>query len=305
MSRGVEESKSRGGEGPALSPSATLRASSGAQRRGRSVESIVVKVGGTEGMDYAAVCEDVAALVSSGVRLVLVHGGSAEANALGAALGHPARWLTSPSGYRWRYTDRTTLEIFAMAARGKLNTLLVEQLQALGVNAFGLSGLDGRLLVARRKAVVQSVENGKRRVVRDDFTGRVEHVDGDLLRGLLERGLTPVIAPLAISPEGEALNVDADRAAAMVAAALPAETLVLLTAAPGLLREYPYESTLIRNVERDELEGAQAAAEAGMKKKVLGAAEALERGVTRVVIADGRVARPIRAALAGQGTTIS
>jgi len=190
-----------------------------------------------------------------------------------------------------------------MAAR-KLNTLLVERLQALGVNAFGLSGLDGRLLVARRKSVVQSMENGKRRVVRDDFTGKVERVDADLLRSLLERGLTPVIAPLAISPEGEAVNVDADRAAAMVAAALPAETLVLLTAAAGLLREYPDETTLIREVRRDELEAAQAAAEAGMKKKVLGAAEALERGVGRVVIADGRVARPISAALAGQGTTI-
>lgn len=266
---------------------------------------IVVKVGGAQGMDYAAVCQDAAALVGDGVQLVLVHGGSAEANALGEALGHPARWLTSPSGYRWRYTDRTTLEIFAMAARGKLNTLLVERLQALGVNAFGLSGLDGRLLLARRKSVVQSVENGKRRVVRDDFTGRVERVDGDLLRSLLERGLTPVIAPLAISLEGEALNVDADRGAAMVAAALRAETLVLLTAAPGLLREYPDEATLILAMRRDELEGAQDMAEAGMKKKVLGAAEALERGVARVVIGDGRLARPIRAALAGQGTTIS
>ena len=271
--------------------------------KAKATPVIVVKIGGAEGMDYAAVCEDVAGLLSDGVHLVLVHGGSAEANALGAALGHPARWLTSPSGYRWRYTDRTTLEIFAMAAR-KLNTLLVERLQALGVNAFGLSGLDGRLLVARRKSLVQSVENGKRRVVRDDFTGKVERVDADLLRSLLERGLTPVIAPLGISPEGEAVNVDADRAAAMVAAALPAETLVLLTAAAGLLREYPDETTLIREVRRDELEAAQAAAGAGMKKKVLGAAEALERGVGRVVIADGRVARPISAALAGQGTTI-
>jgi acetylglutamate/LysW-gamma-L-alpha-aminoadipate kinase len=267
-------------------------------------KEIVVKVGGAEGLDQAAICRDAAALTASGVRLVLVHGGSAEANELGTALGHPPRWLTSPSGYRWRYTDRATLEIFAMAARGKVNTLLVEQLQGLGVNAFGLSGLDGRLLTARRKSVVQSVENGKRRVVRDDYTGRVERVDADLLRALLDRGCTPVIAPLAISPEGEVVNVDADRAAAMVAAALPAETLVLLTAAPGLLRDYPDESSLVTVMGKDDWQSAEAAAHAGMKKKVLGAREALEQGVHRVVIADGRVPEPIRAALAGQGTTI-
>jgi acetylglutamate/LysW-gamma-L-alpha-aminoadipate kinase len=265
--------------------------------------ALVVKVGGAEGLDYAAVCADVAALVSGGQRIVIVHGGSAEASALGVALGHPPKWLTSPSGFRWRYTDRTTLETFAMAAKGKVNTLLVEGLQAAGVNAIGLSGLDGRLLVARRKDVVQSVENGKRRVVRDDFTGKVEQVNDRLLRTLLDLDLTPVVAPLALSEANEAVNVDADRAAAMIAGALKAETLILLTAAPGLLRGYPDESTLVRRFPRDGIDKALALAEAGMKKKVLGASEALQAGVRKVIIGDGRVPRPIAAALDGAGTT--
>ena len=266
---------------------------------------LVVKIGGAEGLDYAAVCEDVALLASTGQPLVLVHGGSAEVSALGTALGRPPRWLTSPSGYRWRYTDRATLETFAMAAKGKVNTFLVERLQALGVNAVGLSGLDGRLLLAQRKDVVQSVENGKRRIVRDDFTGKVEQVNVDLLRALIALGLTPVIAPLALSRENEAVNVDADRAAAMIAAALQAETLVLLTAVAGLLRRYPDEASLIQRLSRHELPKALGLAEAGMKKKVLGASEALDGGVGRVIIADGRVARPISAALAGAGTTFA
>jgi acetylglutamate/LysW-gamma-L-alpha-aminoadipate kinase len=266
---------------------------------------LVVKVGGAEGLDYGAVCEDVAALAADGQRMVLVHGGSAEANALGMALGHPPRWLTSPSGYRWRYTDRATLETFIMAARGKVNTLLVESLQAAGVDAIGLSGLDGRLLIARRKAAVQSVEGGKRRILRDDFTGKVESVNVGLLRALLDAGLTPVLAPLALSEANEAVNVDADRAAAAVAGALHAETLVLLTAAPGLLRNYPDESSLIGRLMREQVDEALSLAEAGMKKKVLGASEALQAGVSRVIIADGRVRRPLAAALAGAGTTFS
>lgn len=266
--------------------------------------TIIVKIGGTEGVDFSAICQDAAELLSQGRRLVLVHGGSAEANQLGVALGAPPRFITSPSGFTSRYTDRRTLEIFSMAVNGKVNTLLVEQLQALGVNAFGLSGLDGRLMVAARKESIQSIENGKRKVIRDDYTGKIERVDAGLLSVLLERGCTPVIAPLAVSPAGEALNVDADRAAAMIAAALHAETLLLLTAVPGLLRSFPDESSLIRSLPRQRLEEAMNFAEGRMKKKVLGAGEALQGGAGKVIIADGRIAKPISSALAGNGTVI-
>ncbi|NPA07146.1 MAG: [LysW]-aminoadipate kinase [Chloroflexi bacterium] len=265
---------------------------------------LVIKLGGTEGVDFAAIVRDVAALQQAGEPLVLVHGGSAEANALGEALGHPPRFVTSPSGFTSRYTDRQTLEIFLMAVRGKVNGLLVEQLQQAGVNAVGLSGLDGRLLQARRKGAIKIIENGKRKVLRGDYTGKITDVNVNLLRLLLAEGYVPVIAPLAVSEKGEALNVDADRAAAMIAAALGAETLLLLTAAPGLLRAFPDERTLIRRMSMAELDQAMEYAKNRMKKKVLAAREALEGGVGRVIIADGRVAEPVRRALAGHGTLI-
>lgn len=264
----------------------------------------VVKLGGTEGVDFSAICADAAELLQNGRRLVFVHGGSAEANALGEALGAPPKFITSPSGYTSRYTDRKTLEIFLMAVNGKVNSLLTEQLQGLGVNAFGLSGLDGRLMVATRKEAVQSVENGRRKIIRDDYTGKIESVNSNLLWALLEMGCLPVIAPVAVSEKGEALNVDADRAAAMVAAALKAETLILLTAVPGLMEKFPDEETLIRRLPQTKLPAALEMAQGRMKKKVLGAEEALQGGVKRVVIADGRVERPISAALAGEGTVI-
>jgi [amino group carrier protein]-L-2-aminoadipate 6-kinase len=266
---------------------------------------IVVKLGGAEGVDFSAICKDAAGLLAQGRRLVLVHGGSSEANQLGEAVGYPPRFITSPSGYTSRYTDRRTLEIFMMAVNGKVNSLLVEQLQTLGVNALGLSGLDGRLMTATRKATVQSIEDGKRKIIRDDFTGKLEEINAGLLTSLLTAGYTPVIAPLAISQAGEALNVDADRAAAMVAAGLQAETLLLLTAAPGLMRAFPDESSLVHSLPRAQLEQAMEFAQGRMKKKVLGAEEALKGGVGRVVIADGRVANPISSALAGNGTVIS
>jgi len=264
----------------------------------------VVKLGGTDGVDFSAICQDATCLLEQGKQLIFVHGGSAEANSLGEALGTPPRMITSPSGYVSRYTDRKTLEIFLMAVNGKVNSLLTEQLQMLGVNAFGLCGLDGKLIKATRKDSIQSMERGKRKIIRDDYTGKIETVNSELLFMLLNAGYLPVIAPVAVSSMGEALNVDADRAAAMVASALKAETLILLTAVPGLMRNFPDESTLIRQLSQSQLSAASEAARGRMKKKVLGAAEALKGGVSRVIIADGRIQNPISNALAGNGTVI-
>ena len=268
-------------------------------------QTIIVKLGGTEGVDFSAICRDVVTLLAQGHKIVLVHGGSAEANALGEAVGYPPRFVTSPSGFTSRYTDRPTLEIFAMAVNGNVNTLLVEQLQSLGVNALGLSGLDGRLMQAQRKESIRIIENGKKKILRDDYTGTIETVNAGLLHTLLAGGYTPVVAPLALSEKGEALNVDADRAAAEIAAAMQADTLLLLTAVPGLLKNFPDESSLIQTLSQSQLDSAIELAQGRMKKKILGAQEALQGGVGQVIIADGRVENPISNALAGNGTSIS
>lgn len=265
---------------------------------------IVVKVGGGAGIDYDALCADIAGLWAAGRPLVLLHGGSHETNLLAEQLGHPPRFVTSPSGYTSRYTDRTTLEIFMMVYAGKVNKSIVERLQRLGVNAVGLAGLDGRLLEGRRKSAIRIVEDGKQKVLRDDWTGTVEQVNTNLLTTLLGAGYLPVVAPLASSVDGEAINVDGDRAAAAVAAALGAEALLLLSNVPGLLRAFPDESSLIARIGRAEVEDYLPVAQGRMKKKVLGAAEALAAGVGRVILGDARAAQPVSRALAGAGTLI-
>lgn len=265
---------------------------------------IVIKVGGSAGINYDLVCDDVAALVNDGQRLVLIHGGSDETNRISTQLGKPPRILTSPQGYTSRYTDAETLDIFAMVYAGKMNTRIVERLQKRGVNAVGLSGLDGRLLEGPRKASVRAIVDGRQVLVRDDFTGKVERVNAGLLRLLIEDGYTPVLSPPACSTDGEAINVDGDRAAAMVAAALGAKQLIILSNVPGLLRAFPDERTLIPHIRFAELEQALGFAEGRMKKKVLGASEALAAGVQQVVFGDARVERPIFAAMGGRGTVI-
>lgn len=268
---------------------------------------VVVKVGGGAGVDVDAVCADVAALVRAGTPIVLMHGTSAAVDTISARMGVEGRTLQSPTGHVSRYTDPETLDIYTMAANGLVNTTLVAKLQALGVNAVGLSGVDGKLLLAHRKDAVRAIDpkTGRQRIVRDDYTGKIEAVNGDLLRLLIGAGYTPVVAPLAIGLECERLNVDGDRAAAQVAAALGAGTLVILTNVPGLLANFPDESSLVRHIGRNGLDRAIDMAGGRMKRKVLAAQEAIEGGARRVVLADSRRAGPIGAALNGEGTVIT
>jgi [amino group carrier protein]-L-2-aminoadipate 6-kinase len=265
---------------------------------------IVVKVGGSEGIDLDAVCADIASLVRGGTELVFVHGGSHRTNQVAEALGHPPEFLTSVSGYTSRRTDRETLRIFEMVYCGEVNKGIVERLQAQGVNAVGLSGIDGRLLEGKRKEALKIMRGGRRMVVRDDYTGTVDTVNAGLLRLLLNNGYLPVLSPPGISTQGEAINVDGDRAAAKIAAALEADQLIILSNVPGLLREFPDESTLIPHIDPRRAEEMMAHAEGRMRIKVLGAIEALQEGIGRVVFGDARIASPVTEAMAGRGTVI-
>jgi [amino group carrier protein]-L-2-aminoadipate 6-kinase len=267
---------------------------------------IIIKVGGGDGIHYDAICDDIAQLWREGQQLIFIHGGSHRTNLVAEALGHPPQFVTSPSGYTSRLTDRATLEIFQMVYCGQINKTLVERLQRRGVNAVGLSGIDGRIWQGPRKNVIKVVENGRTRLIRHNYTGTVTQVNRPFLQTLLDAGCLPVLTPPAISFEGEAINVDGDRAAAATAAAFRAEELLILSNVPGLLRHFPNESSLIPQIQADEIDqAAEAHAQGRMRIKLLGAQEALAQGVRRVVLGDARGQQPILRALDGQGTVIS
>ena len=263
--------------------------------------TLVVKIGGGAGVVAASIVKEIAQCVADGQQLVVVHGASDLTNELSERLGHPARMITSPGGMVSRYTDGETLRIYAMAAAGEINTELVASLQLHRVNALGLSGVGGRLLLARRKSAVRSVTpEGRVQILRDDYTGQIEDVNDALLRQLLNAGYTPVIAPLALSHEGERLNVDGDRAAAAIAAALHANALIILTNVPGLLSNPEDSTTLIRTIPAESLSDYMEYARGRMRKKLLGTQEALQGGVPRICIGSASLLEVLH----GSGTTI-
>ncbi len=263
--------------------------------------TLVVKIGGSSGSLTTALLDEIATTVTANERLVLVHGGSDLTNRLAEQLGQPVRTLTAPNGMTSRYTDPETLRTYAMAVAGQINTEIVAGLQQRGVNALGLAGVDGRLLVARRKEAIRTIREDHRvQIVRDDYTGQIEAVNAHLLGQLLDLGYTPVVAPLALGTAGERLNVDGDRAAAAIAGALQAERLVILTNVPGLLRDPGDPTTLIPRIAFNQMEEFQNYAQGRMRKKLQGAREALAAGVQQVLIGRGS----LRAVLSGTGTRI-
>lgn len=267
------------------------------------MQTIVIKIGGGEGIDPEPLLDEIATLSGEGARIVLVHGGSHETNQLAERLGNPPKFIRSPSGHTSRRTDRTTLEIFEMAYCGRVNKGIVESLRRRGVDAIGLSGIDGGLWQGRRKNAIRAIDDdGRTFIIRDDLSGRVEAVDDGLLRTLMEIGRLPVLTPPAITPEGVAINVDADRAAAATAAAIGADELLLLSNVPGVLRDPEDRDSLILDAHEDP-EAVRQAAKGRMKNKVLAAEEALDGDVSRVVIASASTANPIARARAGNGTT--
>jgi acetylglutamate/LysW-gamma-L-alpha-aminoadipate kinase len=270
----------------------------------RTTPLVAVKIGGGAGVDLTACADDLARIAHAGeMRLVIVHGVSDALNRLCETRGVPVRTLISPTGHSSRYTDAATRDLFIEAAE-QVNTQWVDLLQARGVNAVGLT--ENAIPVnGQRKDAIRAVVDGRVHIVRDDYTGTISDVDTARIQQILDTGGVPVIPPLADSSDGP-LNIDGDRAAAAIATALSTPetetSLVILSNVRGLYRTWGDETSLVSFVRRDQLSQAETWAEGRMKRKVLGASEALDGGVRRVIIADGRSANPISRALDGDGT---
>jgi acetylglutamate/LysW-gamma-L-alpha-aminoadipate kinase len=259
---------------------------------------LIVKIGGTRGVQLERCADDLARSARQRP-LVVVHGVSAMMDALCAERGIPVRTLTSPSGHTSRYTDPLTRDLFVEAAE-RVNTHLVELLRGHGIAARGLVGVDVPLW-GERKDAIRAVIDGRVRVVRDDYSGSITRADAAPIRRVLNAGEVAVVPPLANSADGF-LNVDGDRAGAALAGSIGAAEYVILSSVRGLYRQFPDESSLVAQVSGRDLDTALTWAEGRMKRKVIGAAEALAAGVPRVIIGDGRIHAPISAALGGAGT---
>ena len=267
----------------------------------------VVKIGGARAVNPDSALADVASLVESGEDVVVVHGGSTAVDETLEALGEEPEYVETPGGVVGRFTDERTMEVFEMVLPGKLNTDLTAGLLNEGVDAVGLSGVDGGLLTGPRKSAVRVLEDGRKKIRRGDHSGKIEQVNADLLETLLAGGYTPVATVPMAGKDGDQwlpVNADADRAAAAIAGALDAD-LVVLTDVAGVYADPDDASTRIDEVATAaDWRELEAAAEGFMTKKVMAAREALEGGAASVAVASANADAPVTSALEGDATTV-
>ena len=245
-----------------------------------SGKTIVVKYGGNAMIDEtlkSQVMQDIALLHYVGVRPILVHGGGPEINALMKQMGHEPNFVGG-----LRVTDAATMEIVEMVLAGKTNKGIVSLLNKQGATAVGLSGKDANLIVAYK------MDSAKGDL---GYVGEVAKVNPELLTLLSEQGYVPVISSVAIGPDGESYNVNADHVAGHIAAAVGAAKLVMLTDVEGLYADYSDKSTLISEMDAAQAEAmiASGAAERGMIPKLEACVVAVEGGVPRAHLIDGRL----------------
>lgn len=267
----------------------------------RTPRSVLVKVGGellADGVALAGVAGAISAAGHHGVAVTVVHGGGPQVSALQRRLGLEPTLVAGR-----RVTDQATLEVVAMVLAGKVNTELVAALAAHGVSAVGLSGADGGVLAAHRRPPLSVTVNGQRSTVDYGHVGDIDGVNASLLETLLGSGYVPVICSLTADERGSLLNVNADTAAAAVAAALGVERLVVLTGVAGVYRDFAARRGVIELLTPAAARAAIAdgTVAGGMAPKLEACARAVEEGVGEAVIVDGTQRDVVRAALTARG----
>ena len=227
-----------------------------------------------------AVMNDIVLLSMVGIKVVLVHGGGPEINAMLKKVGKESKFIGG-----LRYTDEETIDIVKMVLCGKVNKELVSSLQMHGGKALGLCGCDGQMIVAQK--LMGDVDLG--------YVGDIKKVTTKPILDALNNGYVPIISTVGIGEDGHSYNINADTAASRIAACLRAENLILMTDIVGLLEDKDDDSTLIPTVSVSEVPYLKnkGIISGGMIPKIDCCVEAVRRGVKKTVIIDGRIPHSI------------
>ena len=249
-------------------------------------QTLVVKYGGAAQQDpllKQGFARDITLLQTLGIHVVLVHGGGPQIGSFLKELNIPTRFVEG-----MRVTDQRTMDIVEMVLAGKINKEIVNLINSAGGRAVGLSGKDGRLVEGQKLEFYRPREDEPPEIIDIGLVGEVTGVNTELIRALLGQHFLPVIAPVGVSEQGETLNINADLVAGAVAGALNAAKLILLSDVSGVLdREGQLVSSLTRYQAVTMIENG--AISGGMIPKIKCCLEALEEGVTKAHILDGRV----------------
>lgn len=261
---------------------------------------IIVKIGGGKEINLEGVVRDLAGVKD---RFIIVHGANAIRDAIASKMGYPTRTVTSVSGYTSVLSDENAIDAIMMGYAGIQNKRLVELCQRHGVNAVGLSGIDGKLVQGTRNKGIRVRQNEKAIMMRD-FSGKPKSINQELITLLLDHGYVPVICIPIIDENNFAINSENDDIVSVLQEALQAETIIQLIEAPGFMNDLKDETSLVRQISKTELEMRESQVEGRMKRKMLALRRLMDNGAGQVIITDGRVEHPIQDALSGKGTLI-
>ena len=247
-------------------------------------QTVVVKYGGNAMIDPELkkdVMSDIILLTLVGVKIVLIHGGGPEISSLLGKLGIESKFVNG-----LRYTDKDTAEVVQMVLAGKTNKDLVSLVEVCGGKAVGLCGIDGGMIKAKK------VDDGENDY---GFVGDIVNIDPAPIKKVLEENYIPVIATVGTDDEGQVYNINADTAAAEIAAALGAENIITLTDIPGLMKDVNDKNSLIPEIHVDEIDSLieSGVIYGGMIPKVRSLEVAVRAGVKKAVMIDGRIPHSI------------
>ena len=244
-------------------------------------KTVVVKYGGNAMINAELkeqVMQDIMLLTLIGVKVVLVHGGGPEIDEMMTKLGKKPEFVDG-----LRVTDKETIDIVQMVLSGKVNKTLVNLIESKGGKAMGISGMDGRL--------IEAVQKDKRL----GYVGKIESINTAPIEDLLEKGYIPVVSTIGCDKQGNAYNINGDTAAAYIAGAMNAESLIMMTDIAGILKDKNDPSSLIPKITVSQAQSLyrDGIISDGMVPKVGCCIEAIYRGVNKVIIMDGRVPHSI------------
>ena len=260
----------------------------------------IIKIGGGAEINIEGIISDLAGLNE---KFIIVHGANALRDKLAEEFGYPKKVVTSVSGYSSVFTDEKALDIMMMAYSGLKNKRIVELCQQKGINAVGLSGVDGKVIQSRRNKGIRVRENGKLMIKRD-FSGKPKSINKDLLELLLSNGYVPVLCVPTIDENNFAINSENDDIVTLLQKEFKAGKIIQLIEAPGFLEDKDNPDSLVKTMSQRELETRENEVEGRMKRKILALRKLFENGDTTVIISDGRTSNPINDAQNGKGTTI-
>ncbi len=260
----------------------------------------IIKIGGGAAINLEGIIEDLSTVETPSI---IVHGANSIRDQLAKELGREKTILTSVKGYQSVFSDDSAIELIMMAYSGLRNKRIVELCQQKGINAIGLSGLDGRLIQGRRNKGIRIRKNGKI-LIKRDRSGKPKSINKELLQLLLDNGYTPVLCIPILDETGVAINSENDDIVGQIHKVINADRIIQLIEAPGFVDDKEDENSTLLSLTRSELSQREEQADGRMKRKLYALLELLEYGSTSVTISDGRTPHPLRDALNGKGTVI-